>query len=282
MSTAAIHEFLKTPGVVGIAIIQGLAISCLYSRSQELAGQEKYHLIHELRKAILTNQDLLNHSQVLEIAILDYCVCFYPLKQNLKLLVLTQTANKAIKLLAARRVQSELQRAVELGSFDPYQFAKQLHRDQTAMGDRSFRLDILDSQLTNPITSRQELTLEQALLALNQLSEVVCDYLGPKITANYWQMTRPGHQCLAAFQISQDGEITASTGRGIFLDPVLKLGLREWSNRFMHQCCQIIPDLPSRVEKKGLDHQSRKLLSIFPAASSLKGEYLSQQEQALF
>jgi len=114
-----------------------------------------------------------------------------------------------------------------------------------------------------------KVTIEDLLNALNHLSQFSSNYMGTKLTANYWQLTRPNFDWLDNFQINRFAEIKFS---GVITEPVSVLQhqwVKEWTAAFIQQCSQIIHALPTMIEEKSLDEKEKRLL-LTPVSTRLE------------
>ena len=105
-----------------------------------------------------------------------------------------------------------------------------------------------------------KVTVEELLKALNHLSRFNSNYIGTKLTANYWQLTRPNFDWLDNFQINRSAEIAFSGAIAEAVSASQHQWVKEWTAAFIKQCSRIIQDLPTMIEEKALDEPNKTLL----------------------
>jgi Pentapeptide repeats (8 copies) len=96
------------------------------------------------------------------------------------------------------------------------------------------------------------LTVDDLLTHLNQLSKCTSRYLGGSMTAKYWEKARIETRYLAAFQVDSTAQITYTASIG---EPATLLHLKWtqlWINRFIGNSARIFQDLPNLATEKGL------------------------------
>jgi hypothetical protein len=96
------------------------------------------------------------------------------------------------------------------------------------------------------------LTVDDLLTHLNQLSKCTSRYLGGSMTAKYWEKARIETRYLAAFQVDSTAQIsyTASIAEPATL--LHRKWTQLWVNRFIGNSARIFPDLPNLATEKGL------------------------------
>ncbi|GAC1492412.1 MAG: hypothetical protein NVS2B14_05100 [Chamaesiphon sp.] len=243
MNQEIIHKFVSLPGVVGVALINRQSQPYLYVKEETLDRQGKQVLIHSILKAIANNPEELDF---LEFPIMGYYAYIYTLNSSLKLLVLNHTDIAAIKLLAAKQLKTTLQQDID----------KTITIFELLTG-KIIQAKVVSSSKGGYSTSSNsgnaplegKFTIEELLQSINYLSKFTSNYMGAKLVANYWQMTRPKFEWLNNFQIKPSGEITFS---GAITEPISFLQhqwIKQWSTAFIKQCSQIMQDLPTMIEK---------------------------------
>ncbi|MGK7872227.1 MAG: pentapeptide repeat-containing protein [Xenococcaceae cyanobacterium] len=95
-------------------------------------------------------------------------------------------------------------------------------------------------------------TVEELLSTFNYLSECSNRYLGSRMTAKYFESSRPDFDWLNNFKIDRSAQITFS---GVLTEAVSSVQLQwfqKWVNAFIKCCSQIIQDFPTLIDQKQL------------------------------
>jgi hypothetical protein len=107
-------------------------------------------------------------------------------------------------------------------------------------------------------------SLNDLLLALNQLSHFTTRYLGTQVIVNYWKTTRPPHPWLGNFQVDRAAQITfapeASEALQHPLSPDQQLWVQEWVAAFIKRCSQIVRSFPDLIQQADLTDEQKSLL----------------------
>ncbi|MBF2019682.1 MAG: pentapeptide repeat-containing protein [Hydrococcus sp. C42_A2020_068] len=103
----------------------------------------------------------------------------------------------------------------------------------------------------------QKTTLEELLSAFKHLSESAIRYIGPKMTARYWESSRPEFEWLRQkFQVGSSGQISFSGNTAEPLTFVqLKYGYR-WVDNFVESCSAIVQEFPNLIDRSKLEFYS--------------------------
>jgi uncharacterized protein YjbI with pentapeptide repeats len=96
------------------------------------------------------------------------------------------------------------------------------------------------------------LTIDDLLTHLNQLSQCTSRYLGGSMTSKYWEKSRIETRYLNAFPVDSTARISY-TGSADELATLLHLKWTQlWVNRFIGNSARIFQDLPNLATEKGL------------------------------
>ena len=110
--------------------------------------------------------------------------------------------------------------------------------------------------------------LEEAIAALNQLSQFTTHYLGNHVIVNYWKSTRPQVDWLTGFQIDRSAQFSLSGTPHLSLNSPLTREqqgwLQEWVAAFIKRCAQVIRNFPGLVDQKALNPAQKALLPKTP------------------
>jgi hypothetical protein len=258
MNQEIIRDFWNLPKVVGVTIIHGLAEPYFCIKEQVLNWEKQALKQSSLQIVAKTPRKF----EFFDFQVMGYHAYTYRLNPNLTLLFLTRTDIDATEALAANQLKAALQEDVGrvITMFElltrkipqPRAVSIAVSRESHKLGDNA----------NAPL--KVKVTIEELLNALNHLSQFSSNYMGGKLAANYWQLARPKVDWLNNFQINQSAKITFS---GKITEPVSTLQhqwVKEWTAAFIKRCSQIIQDLPTMIEKKGLDEQKKRLLLTLP------------------
>ncbi|MDX2230121.1 MAG: hypothetical protein NW220_10810 [Leptolyngbyaceae cyanobacterium bins.349] len=107
-------------------------------------------------------------------------------------------------------------------------------------------------------------SVQDAIAALNQLSQFTTQYLGTHVIANYWKSTRPAHDWLTQFQIDRSAQISVINANPQLLQAALtdeqQTWLQQWVAEFIKRCTQVIRDFPNLIQQKALSAAQKSLL----------------------
>lgn len=257
MKQEFIHDFLNIPGVLGVALIQKQALPYFYVKEQTIKWYEKPVLAQNIRQSIAKTPEALDF---FEFQVMGYYASTYKLNPNLSLLVLTDTGIAALQLraLAAKQLKAALQKDIDK-TITTFQFLTTKVPQPTAVATAG-NAELLIPGNSDNAPLEVKVTVEELLKALNHLSRFNSNYIGTKLTANYWQLTRPNFDWLDNFQINRSAEIAFSGASAETVSALQHQWVKEWTAAFIKQCSQIIQDLPTMIEEKGLDEPNKTLL----------------------
>lgn len=278
MNQELIQNFLSLPEVAGIALMQGRIIPYFYVKEKIISPEQKIELVRHFRKTILEAPVLSN---CLEFQIDSYFVYTYKLNDAVTLLVITFQNSITVKSMANNILQSALKNDLNT----TIKLFKNLTRKvfQTSKTDTTSTEQLsIDQNNSIEESLKEDYTIEDLVITLNALSQIVCRYLGPKITSNFWQLTRPKQEWLSHFSIKSTAAIEFIGSTTDLMSPLQNLFIREWTNQFTHQCSHIIRDLPSRIDQEFLTQKQRKMISIVPKGYLNEVENLSYKNSSLF
>lgn len=257
MSYEPVQTYLTIAGVLGVALIQKQELLYFYVKEQTFEWNKQQAITQSIRQRIAKTEVF----ELFEFQVMGYYAYTYELDSNLSLLVLIDSDIAASRLrpLATKQLKVALQGDID-GTITEFKLLTrkipQLEAVSTAGSTESYPLG--DNSSNTPL--KVKVTIEELLKALNHLNQFSSNYMGPQLTANYWQLTRPNFDWLDNFQINRSAVIVFS---GVITEPVSTLEhqwVKEWTAAFIKKCSQIITDLPTMIEQKGLDEQEKGLL----------------------
>lgn len=255
-----IWDIWNFSGVVGITILYGPVEPYFYFKEQ-VRDWEKQALMQMVLEAIVKTP---RECKAFEFQAMGYHAYTYRLNTNLTLLVLTQINKLAIDLGVVKQLKTALQEDIDSAIKTFEALTKTTSNNKTypaAKTTESYNLG------KSPSTSLEaNVTLEELLNALNYLIKFTSKYMGKRLTIDYWKSTRPQLDWLENFEITSSAEISFS---GVIKKPISTLQhmwIKEWAAAFIKHCSQIIQDLPTMIEQKGLDERKKSLLLSPPAS----------------
>lgn len=252
MNQHIIQDFWNLPGVLGVALIHEEAEPYFYVKEQ-ITGWEKQGIIQVILQVLANKKERFD---LFEFKVMGYHAYTYKLNPYLTLIVLTPSDIVAIKL-QSKQLKAALQENIE-SAITTFELLK---------NSKNAQLYALGANNNAPL--EEKVTIEELLDALNALSRFNSNYMGSKLTANYWQLTRPKFKWLDNFQINNSAKIAFS---GAIAEPVSaaqQMWVQEWTAAFIKQCSQIIQDLPTMIQQKGLDERKKRLILASPASERI-------------
>ncbi|NJM87880.1 MAG: pentapeptide repeat-containing protein [Hydrococcus sp. RU_2_2] len=91
-------------------------------------------------------------------------------------------------------------------------------------------------------------TLEEVMRAFTHLGECANRYVGTKMTARYWESSRPDCEWLQNFQIDASGQIIFAGNPQETLTFARLLACSQWSDNFVKSCSAIVGQFPSLID----------------------------------
>ena len=275
-----IQSFLDQPEVVGIALMQGRIIPYFYVKENFVSPEKRIELIRHFRNNILETPAL---SDSLEFQINSYHAYTYKINNNLTLLIISFQDSVIVKSMINRILKSALENdlGVTIKSFENLtkKIVQPIKKEPKFQPSQK---EIQTSTINSNESQAENHSIEEVVEMLNDLSQTVCCYLGPKITSNFWQLTRPKHEWLSQFNIKSNANIEFIGLKQNFVSPLQHLIIREWTNKFMNQCSQIVRDLPTMIDQQLQNKKHRNMISILPSGYLNELEYLSHKDNSLF
>jgi uncharacterized protein YjbI with pentapeptide repeats len=94
----------------------------------------------------------------------------------------------------------------------------------------------------------QPITMAEILSVFRDLSKCATRYVGPKMTAKYWESSRPNCQWLQQFEIGSSGQITFAGTMEEALTYVEIKPCYKWIDKFISSCAAFIPGFLNLVD----------------------------------
>jgi hypothetical protein len=276
-----IQNFLGQSEVIGIALMQGRIIPYFYVKENFIDPETRVELIRHFRSNILETPTLSN---CLEFEIDSYYAYTYKINESLTLLIISFQKSITVKAMITNILnpafQEDLDVTIKLFEQLTKKILQPVKTDSILMmGDKEISLS---PQVFADKPIEEDYSIEELVETLNTLSQTVCSYLGPKITSNFWQLTRPNHEWLCKFTVKSNANINFSGSIKNVVSPLQHLLIRDWTNKFANRCSRIIRDLPSIIDQRFQDKKYRKIISILPNGYLNEIEYSSSKENSLF
>ncbi|MCM1983815.1 hypothetical protein [Lyngbya confervoides] len=286
-----LRSYLEIPVVLGVALCQDKKPKYLFLDNQLNSCSEKIRLMGRLKEILLTTDKISVDGDPVEMPISNYYLYLYPLDEKHDFLTLVLHENNVIKSFRAKQLQRKLREDIALS----LQYFQELSTKRSILGqhvgtetreriasDKSNGKSNGKSNERDSDFTQENLSIDEVLTALNDLSRFVARYLGTKITSNYWNLAKPEDKYLSSFTIRYSAEISYSGQPSDSINPLGILALRKWTQSFMKLCYGVVNDMPERFEKEGINEKYRKIISIY-TSDYLHGEgAVTGQEESLF
>jgi hypothetical protein len=258
-----LKSFLEIPVVLGVALCQSKLLKSYYFKESLQQSLRKNELTNSIRSTIFALPDDTNF---FEFSVQNYHAYLYQLNKEYRFLALVLRDNNVVKSFRAKQLCIRFQEDIDLTIKIFNELSKNdllsEHFIQEVPAVDNIQKPSQGYGQSNPEIFN-ELELDLILSALNYLSHFVSNYLGQKITSNFWNISRPENEWLFQFEINCNCEIKFRGDRDNKINSLAILSLREWTRRFMNQCCKLIHDLPKRLEKEIINEDYRKIIAIY-------------------
>lgn len=293
MKQEVIQDFLNLPGIVGVALMDKRSRPYFFGVDQTLNFQQKEALVQGILQVFETIPDgfesfkfhfagnqvyiyKLDHGIILLVLTRDNLVYADYLKtiKSLKAVLREDIANTiaTFRLLAGNITLSSKQlRTTASTSTQQQPLSRTTHPPDQAvpsstpsasLGEKSPTPATVAAPSTTPVPAI--VTLNDALMALNHLSQFTTQYLGNHVIANYWKSSRPDQDWLTRFQLDRSARFTLldtpAQQLQAALTPEQHQWIKEWVAQFIKRCSQVIRDFSNLIQQKALNDEQKKLL----------------------
>jgi hypothetical protein len=272
-----IQNFLTLPEVIGVALMQGRVIPYFFVKDQVVSPERKIELVRQIRKSALESSQFSDFTQF---RIDEYIASTYRLNNFISLLVISNKESISVESIAKKILQSSLKDDIDATLKIFESLTKKTYQPSLNSLPPPKQTSKVEARL--PESEEIPSSVEDLVNALNMLSQIVCTYLGEKITANFWQITRPNREWLNKFIIKSSATIEFIDHEQTTVSPLQHLFIREWTNSFINQCSQIIRDLPTKIDNKIQNKSYRKMISVVPSGYLSDLNSLSSEDESLF
>jgi hypothetical protein len=263
LQDAYLKSFLEIPVVLGIALCQAKLVKSYHFKEPLQQNSQNNELINSVRNTIFT---LPENIEFLEFSVQDYYAYLYQLNEKYRFLALVLHDNNVVKSFRAKQLCTKLKEDTNLtvkifNELSNHNFSSEHFIQEVPAFDNTQKSSQSHEHFSKEISD--ELGLDLILSSLNYLSYFVANYLGQKITSNFWNISRPENEWLVQFEIKYNCEIIFHGDHDQKINSLAILSVREWTRRFINQCCKLIHDLPTRLEKESINEDYRKIISIY-------------------
>lgn len=262
MRREAVEDFLNVQGIASVALIDGRSRSYFYGIENVLNFQQRETLAHAIRHVV---EKVPDNFGSLELQFSGTQVYIYKLNNGLILFVMAQdgliypTYSRSVA-----RFKTDLEQNAET-SIEVFRLMATSRNgngrawiapelvggsSMVTLPDPPVPMSPL-ALLSKPGTIAQELTLKDALDALNQLSDLSAHYLGRAVTAGYLKTSRPDGDWIDRFQIDRSALIEFMGTGADLIQPIAgdhQRLLQKWITAMVDRCTNVIRDFPSLVE----------------------------------
>ncbi len=288
MKQEVIQDFLNLPGIAGIALIDRRARPYFCGVDQTLNFQQKEALAQGILQVLETIPDgfesfkfhfaahqvyiyKLDHGTILLVLTQDNLIYSDYLKtiKNLKAALGEDIGNiiATFRLSTGHTTLSGINsRQQVIMPVPPPTDSLKPGSYETPISATNVPLNGTASAQSSPseIQATPTATLNDAIAALNHLSQFTTQYLGIHVIANYWKLTRPAHDWLNRVQVDRSAHLSIADATPqelqSQLSPDQKTWLQQWVAEFIKRCSQVIRDFPTIIQQKALSDEQKALL----------------------
>ncbi|MGF1602728.1 MAG: hypothetical protein ACFCU8_12030 [Thermosynechococcaceae cyanobacterium] len=269
---AAIEEVLSLTSVISVVLLQNTELPYFYGTNNHLDQQQQYMVAYFINNIVETMPESM---KAFDFPVIDFYAYAYLLTPEITFVILAQRRDLSIKLLATRKIQAVINEYPDqVIDF----FARKHQKDKP----ESVTVASPDALAVAEAGSAGFESIERLGQDLNNLSQIVCKYLGPKLTQKYWNEARPQFAWIENFQINNQAEITFSGDSQAATLAEHYHCITEWTAAFLQPCSQIIQDLPQKIEQHHVGLRQKQYLSICSQASLSQSSHLDSTEDSLF
>jgi hypothetical protein len=263
MRREAVEDFLNVQGIASVALIDGRSRSYFYGIENVLNFQQRETLAHAIRHVV---EKVPDNFGSLELQFSGTQVYIYKLNNGLILFVMAQDGLVyPIYSRSVARFKADLEQNAET-SIEVFRLMSTSRANNgrawispelvggssvVTLPEPAAPLSPL-AVLSKPGQIGDDLTLQDAIAALNQLGELSTHYLGRAVTAGYLKRSRPDGAWIDRFQIDRSARIEfmgtgADLAQGIEADH--QRLLQKWVTAVVDRCAHVIRDFPRLVEE---------------------------------
>jgi hypothetical protein len=233
-----VKELVDIPGIVGVVITSQRKIPVFYLRSTFFSPQSHQALGNCLRHFSIDHHPLESGE---EFQAHDFFAYAYPIQPDAILIALVQQPNALLKTIIKNCIGHLKATNLEtlIRAFQSF----------TALGPDL--TDVFENELAAPLPQSgsdleffaESMTIHEAVEVLNRISQITCHYLGPKLTANFWQLARPQDEWLHQFQMNQNAQLQFKSNGTVELLTSQHRLIQEWTIGFIQRSAEIIKNL---------------------------------------
>ncbi len=278
MKQEVIQDFLNLPGIVGFALMDGRSRPYFYGVDQTLNFQQKEVLAQGILQVVET---IPEGFESFKFQFAGHQAYLYKVEQEMILLVLTCDALvysdylqtiKNLKAVLREDVTNAIAKfryiagTVTQPTSTPRSPKTPSPRNNSAPVTSPIPSELTPAEPPSRAVSPEPTSssLNNTLLALNQLSHFTTRYLGTQVVVNYWKSTRPPHPWLNHFQIDRSAHISFTSEPSEALQqpisPDQQSWVQEWVAIFIKRCSQIVRDFPDLIQHTALTDEQKTLL----------------------
>ena len=274
MKKQVIQNFLNLPGIVGLALMDGLSRPYFCGIDQSLNFQQKEALTQGIQQVISTTPASF---EAFEFRFSQRDARIYKLDSDIILLVVTNESLDASAYHDAvmqlkETLQADLQNTVSTfrllagsSTLSKQQYWSKAPADSAAP-PRDDTAAVATQNSTSTSTVEATYRWDQGIAALNTLTDATAQYLGKIVVANTWRSTRPEGESLASLETDRSGHFSYSSGAEAAGTQSISSNDHEvlhcWVQSFIQRCSKIIRDYPEIVLNQALNDQQRAILRI--------------------
>lgn len=274
MKQQVVLDFLNLTGVVGLGLIDGHTQPYFSGIDQTLNFQQKEALAHGLQQVISTIPDSFKS---FDFRFSRRAAHIYKLAGGLILLVVT---NEALEPAIYDPAIWQLREMLENDPPSAVSTFRLLANSQ-AGSHTVFETQAPASESSSPTALSTASNAappaiapdvnatpgwQEAIVALNALTDATAKYLGKIVVANTWRTSRPNSAALTSLELDRNGHFSLNNeAKQRDREPIASQDyqlIQQWVGQFVQRCSSIIRDYPEMVLQQALTDQQRAVLQI--------------------
>ncbi len=266
MEQQVISNFLNSPGILGLGLIEGDSRPYFVGVDQALTFQQKSALSQGIQQVISTTPPAFDS---FNFRFAQQDIWIYKLSNGVILLVV---AHKQLDNLAYTDAVDQLKKTL---TGDPQRTIATFRRlaDQHLLTQPTGAANA-SAEANEPVVPHEPPapapiapdSWSAYITVFNQLTDATTEYLGKIVVANTWRTTCPDQALLNRLQMDRGGhfslavEPTAQTSTAI--SPEERTLIQQWAEKFVQRCSLVIRGYSERVVSQCLNGPQRALLNL--------------------
>ena len=267
MEQQVISNFLNSPGILGLGLIEGDSRPYFVGVDQSLTFQQKAALSQGIQQVISTTPPEFDS---FNFRFAQHDIWIYKLSNGVILLVV---AHKQLDNLAYTDAVDQLKETL---TGDPQrtvatfrQLADQHPLNQSTAVPMGAVAPEESAALEEAVVPEQATAAGpwfEYIAILDQLTDATIEYLGKIVVANTWRTTCPDQTLFKRLQMDRGGHfslVVDATGQApAAISPEEHTLVQQWVEKFVQRCSMVIRGYSARVVSQCLTDSQRALLNL--------------------